>query len=210
MESDKPFAITVPILDDPGLEEAQLLFATANSFQEAARRCADPIVTATGPVTLTAPAIACYAFSVELYLKALICDEGQARPRSHDLLALFNRLSDETQEFIRHALADLLAQERAVLEDLLALLANAFVDWRYIHEFEEVTVIPYDALVFIAKRLFGILEGRHPEWKVNPLIAARVAEPPVERVPFIMAQGGGRVVRALFVPSPPVADNGAD
>ena len=76
----------------------------ANCFYQAGSRCeADirlsPLITN----SLTAPAVVCYAFALEIYLKLLSRIGGAEPGRSHILLDLFNGLPEAVKQVIaRH------------------------------------------------------------------------------------------------------------
>lgn len=87
------------------------------------------------------------ALSTELALKAWIVREGgqQNLPKTHDLSKLFGLLSQVTREKLSSRFsAEILPDYQswfATDEDLeysLASISNAFVEWRYLHEQENV------------------------------------------------------------------------
>ena len=75
------------------------------------------------------PGIVCLAFSIELGLKSLLQAVGDSAHR-HNLKDFFDRLSDvEKEEVICEA-----GIEDGSFHENLALIADAFIKWRYIYE----------------------------------------------------------------------------
>ncbi|WFU41793.1 hypothetical protein QA640_04585 [Bradyrhizobium sp. CB82] len=100
-------------------------------------------------VTLVEPVISVGAFTTELFLKCLICIQGDDAPPHHDLKRLFELLNDETQARIQRMWeAEVVVKRRADWEGLkkfglevpddlpsaLAKGAKAFQRYRYSYE----------------------------------------------------------------------------
>ena len=91
------------------------------------------------------PHIVLKAFATEAYLKSLICLEGGDPPRVHDLLALFELVSVESQRLIQKRwnksskpALDMLRKQKPKgynpprsLRGALHQSSDAFLDWRY-------------------------------------------------------------------------------
>lgn len=85
---------------------------------------------------LWVPALVCCAFSVEIGIKALALHDLGAAPRGHNLEALFRELSAVRQAEIADATSAFHPGSREYFDADLALVANAFEDFRYVHEQE--------------------------------------------------------------------------
>ena len=87
-----------------------------------------------GPVLL--------AFAMELVLKAWWAKENKDSeiPKTHDLLKLFDRLSEDTRTALESAHPEIphphpgFPPIRPGLRSMLASNSAAFVEWRYLHE----------------------------------------------------------------------------
>ena len=86
-----------------------------------------------------------YALAVEIALKAWQCYERKGEPdREHDLLFLFEGLTDETRKLLEARLPrrpDPLGMEKDLpvgagggMKKTLEFHRNSFVEWRYLHE----------------------------------------------------------------------------
>src|SRR5262249_44529889 len=107
------------------------------SFFNAASRCeADVRLSPFTGNSLMGPAVVCYAFSLELYLKLLHVLASGKSPRGHELNKLYDDLPSKTK-------SDLLAEcERIDLVNELTSAANAFKEWRYSHEQQRLVINP--------------------------------------------------------------------
>lgn len=115
----------------------QGLLNQAVAFFNAGSRCAADIsITPTVSNMPMAPAVVCFAFSLELYLKLLHVISSGAQVRGHKVDALFDSLPADLRERIARAYGT------ASLSDHLRAASGAFVDWRYQHEHETLTVNP--------------------------------------------------------------------
>lgn len=99
------------------------------------------------------PTVVNGALACELFLKALIMVQHNiaAPQRGHKLNDLFALLDDSTQQKIQ-------SKSNIVLWDtFIADASNAFVDWRYSHEKEALSISVLDLLRF-AHALHGVSE----------------------------------------------------
>lgn len=105
----------------------------ARGFAEAGRRCIGEIKHGAIPGPM-GPGIVCMSFAIELWFKALGClsDPQGDVPTGHDLLALFNGLSQEIQD----ALIVRCGRPRAYFLHVLQQDAKTFEVWRYAYEQE--------------------------------------------------------------------------
>ena len=115
----------------------QGLLNQALSFLEAGSRCAAQIsLTPRKFRTPLVPAIVCYAFAVELYLKLLLVLSKVDFKKEHRLELLFGLLPASTQDDLTKAYGD-----PSLAKDL-AEVGSAFVVWRYEHEYEQIGIDP--------------------------------------------------------------------
>lgn len=117
---------------------------TATAFLEAYRRCSlqrHPIDE--GQEGMFLPALICAAFAAEVGLKALLLQDGEL-VTGHDLYDLFDRLSPELKESITGLTG---IDSESFMQRLLAA-RRAFIDWRYMFEFQDERSI---SLEFVAR-----------------------------------------------------------
>jgi hypothetical protein len=138
--------IRVGQLCKPALDQG--LLNEAVSFFNAANRCqAEVKLSPWAGVSLMRPAVVCYAFSLELYLKLLHVSASGKSTWGHELNTLYNGLPPTTK-------SDLLAECYGIdLVGELTSAANAFKQWRYSHEHETLAVDP--------SKLADIIGGCH-------------------------------------------------
>lgn len=85
-----------------------------------------------GRIAMT-PAIVCAAFASELYLKYLVGKDNTKY--THKIKDLFEMLDKEVQREIEGAVNDDMRSVKLPnFEDILPLVSNVFVDWRYLYE----------------------------------------------------------------------------
>ena len=102
----------------------------ARAFFLAAQRCNEFRPLPPGDLQfLQVPTLVCYAFSVEVGLKALALFEGGEAARGHDLKDLFGALSPGRQERIVRNTG-----HPTFFDSDLDVVRDAFDVWRYIHE----------------------------------------------------------------------------
>lgn len=99
-------------------------------FLLAAQRCNEfrPLPSGTLQFLLV-PSLVCYAFSIEVGLKALALHAGGAAPYGHNLAQLLHALPPELQAQI---VAD--TGNPSQFDSDLALVCEVFEVWRYIYE----------------------------------------------------------------------------
>jgi hypothetical protein len=122
------------------------------------------------------PSIVLSAFASELFLKCLLLIEGRGTSNSHDLHALYRKLSQKAQALIaskwdfpaKHAAQIALMEMHSGqkmptdLDSALARGKNAFIKMRYIYE------DPLGADFFLAdlpRILHAVILELKPEWK---------------------------------------------
>jgi len=141
-------------------EMDQGLLNQAVGFFNAASRCFSNI--AISPLIQNSPmtaGVVCSAFSVELYLK-LVHVLSTGKPiKGHKLLELFESLPEQAQSNISTKFGD------SNLKQLLAEASNAFVEWRYEHEHEGLTINP-SFLLATAKACHLVAKEMKPELTV--------------------------------------------
>lgn len=94
--------------------------------------------------------IVCLAFSVELYIKdAHHVIEGKA-PRGHDILKLFEKLSEQTQKevFVYHSI-NKYGWSFEEFKQEIKEISDGFEKWRYSYETTTLRYNTYFALAFI-------------------------------------------------------------
>jgi len=130
---------------------------TANSFLRAAERSEKQRSIEKGKFEmLLVPAVTNRAFSIELYLKAILLEENNPS-KGHKLHVLFKELKIETKESIIK-LCNLSSNE---VTEKLQNISNLFVEWRYIFELESANL----NLEFL--KVFSIAVRKSAELKQN-------------------------------------------
>lgn len=138
---------------DQGLLNQAIAFFTAGS-----RAIADVRVTPTVTLSPMAPAVVCYAFSAELYLKLLhVIATGQPK-RGHKLDELFQSLPEDTR-------SELASNYTGDLGTELTAMSQAFVEWRYEHEHEQLSINP-QALANVGVACHRVVRRLKPDLKV--------------------------------------------
>lgn len=142
------------------LELDQGLINQAIGFFNAGSRClADISITPLIRNSPMSPAIVCFAFSIELYLKLLhVFTTGKA-PKGHKLEELFFSLSEAT----RQNLTDKYGSSE--LQAHISAISTAFIDWRYEHEHEVLLINP-PVLISVATCCHILARELKPELKV--------------------------------------------
>lgn len=112
------------------------LFATACDFARASYMIKDS-------ETLLVPYVVNGAFACELYLKGLLMLQGktlQDIKKHHSLSQLYALLDDGTKENLKSSVMRKFTNSNKAFEAYLDDIANAFVEWRYGYENQEVRV----------------------------------------------------------------------
>ncbi|MDH3973286.1 MAG: HEPN domain-containing protein [Deltaproteobacteria bacterium] len=109
---------------------------TANAYFLAAERCEEQKRISQNQVEwLLVPAVTNRAFSIELFLKAILQNDGTSK-YGHKLHELFNDLKHERKTQI--------IEETGLDSELfhkdLTKISNAFVEWRYLYEKEDIQI----------------------------------------------------------------------
>lgn len=106
------------------------------AFSEASDRCLTerPCGDETLAIVLV-PGIVCALLSIELGFKALIMENGRSA-KGHNLSKLFHQLGPWSQ----NAIVQSVGLDRKSFEHELAQMSEAFVQWRYVYEYDEVKI----------------------------------------------------------------------
>lgn len=110
-----------------------------------------------------APAIVCYAFAAELFLKLLHKITVGNPEKIHGLEEIFSVLPQEmrlnlSQKYQRTANGDLEADINSV--------GSAFVDWRYLHEQTIISINP-QVIMNISKVTYALCRELRPNIRVT-------------------------------------------
>ena len=139
----------------------QVLLSQALSFFNGGSRCiADISITPVVTNCPMSPAIVCFAFSVELYLKLLIAISTGTPPKNHKLDELFELLPADT----RSNLVRIYGSDD--LPSHLKSVSSAFIDWRYQHE-HETLAINVQVLVNTATSCHKLARQLRPDLRVS-------------------------------------------
>ena len=124
-----------------------LSFATTASYLHRKDLCRSP-----WNVHSVAPFVVNSALGIELYLKALAKANGKTL-RGHNLLNLFDTLPSPARKTVETVLPVSLQQwkpkDESDLRACVAGLADAFVEWRYLHEKNRTSTIHIDRIIFV-------------------------------------------------------------
>lgn len=84
---------------------------------------------------LVAPAMVCFAFASELFLKGVLAEQGIDPGKKHGLWYLYKRLPEDRQDWVRRMYIDLVGDIRKeVFENEILRWSNSFVEIRYWHD----------------------------------------------------------------------------
>lgn len=111
-------------------KDVRLAFINATSFHEAALRCRFP-----ADQIEVSPMIVNYALACELYLKSLLMANETPDKRNHDLAILFDKIPLELRRRVEDIFKSGSGGEECLAE-CLRDIGDAFVKWRYLHEFK--------------------------------------------------------------------------
>jgi hypothetical protein len=174
----------------------QVIFDEACGFHLAAHRCAKPEPDSSGkPMCPMTPTVVCLAFSIELYLKALLTASG-TNAKGHDLNALLGRLAHAESVEIAEQYARISGRSRPQFKRDMGEVAKAFVDWRYVFEKGE-TAIPLGRLGNLARATYRHCRAAHPEWAVADSMEGTLNEPLPEEIERLVSLGRGRYARVV-------------
>jgi hypothetical protein len=115
----------------------QDLIDQANSFFQAGSRCvADIKLSPNITNSLPAPAVVCYSFAIELYLKLLLNIAKKPIKKRHSLTDLTSDLPEEIIELIsKHY-----GQSKKDLKKSINSISDSFIKWRYLYEYHEIAI----------------------------------------------------------------------
>lgn len=155
-------------------ELEQGLLNQAMAFFNAGSRCmADIALTPTVINSPLAPAIVCYGFAVELYLKLLHVIVVGNPEKIHGLADIFAALP----ETIRRKVGDRYDMGRDNIDADISAVSSVFVDWRYLHEQTSISINP-NILISIAKAVHLVCRELRPTLTVfgeNAVVTGRIA-----------------------------------
>jgi len=108
-------------------------------------RCESDIhLTPNKSISTDTASIICYALACELYLKVLCSIAGVTPPKIHPLKTLFECLPTDARNVVQHLYADHLQVAPDAFVSKLAAVSDAFVEWRYKHEFRPIFGVPFE------------------------------------------------------------------
>ena len=107
--------------------------------------------------------IVCLAFSVELYIKDVHYALEGKTPRGHDILKLFETLSEQIQKeiFTHHSISKYGWSFEEFKQEIKAI-SDGFEKWRYSYEITTLQYNTYFALVFI-EAIKSVVDAAHKE-----------------------------------------------
>ena len=182
----KRYNISAPTPQGPAGRNQQA-FILGMDFHEAAIRASETRTETSGrPVMALCPMIVAYAFSAELYLKAL-----SPKPiKNHRLNVLFSRLDQHTRHTIDTNYLAISGRSLVELEMDLKELSNAFVEWRYIYEGDGLQVHT-NLLIAFVKAVFLSIRALQSTWDVTQDAQARLTANEISPSMTVKNFGGG-------------------
>jgi hypothetical protein len=135
--------------------ELGLMNQAIGFFNGGSRCMADVSITPIVTNSPVSPALVCYAFSVELYLKLLHAINSGAAPRGHELAGLYSSLPIEIK-------TKLTAIYGADIGAHIESVSSAFTEWRYLHEHEALSINP-QILINLAKCCHRVAQQLRPD-----------------------------------------------
>lgn len=94
--------------------------------------------------------VVCLSFSVELYIKCLHYMISQEIPRGHNILNLFKKLPNQSQqELFNHPAIVKYGWNFDKFEQMIDSISDSFEKWRYSYESQSLTYNSYFASVFV-------------------------------------------------------------
>lgn len=142
----------------------QRMLGQAIAFFEAGSRCnADIQVTPNITRSLVVPAVVCYAFALELYVKLLlrICEKD---PRKHHrVLDHYGELPADVKVRLIKFYNDMFSRSEKDFENHLTEISNAFEDWRYTFERIGPKSISPTLIRDIGKTIHNVIRQVKPE-----------------------------------------------
>jgi hypothetical protein len=158
---DGDMAAMRQFLKDKGLHrevtKVQAMFGQALSFATTAAHLHErDLLKAPRNGLSIAPFVVNSAFAIELYLKTLH-ELGGTSIRGHELLELYDRLSDATRAVVvKHALLNATGYGVTLttadqFRSFVAELNNSFVDWRYCYETGKTGTVTIQPTIVVMK-----------------------------------------------------------
>jgi HEPN domain-containing protein len=156
---EKDAELTIQFLKDKGLyqkpDSLKTIFRQALSFATtAAHLYKKGLSSSPWNVHDVAPFVVNSAFSIELYIKTLAQHHGTVL-KGHDLIKLLGALPAAARSDIDAVLPTCRLEfppaGNPELRECISELANAFVDWRYLHEKTRASTIRIDRAIFVMK-----------------------------------------------------------
>jgi len=125
-------------------DQTQAILDQAVAFFMAGSRCElDIYLTPEVSISTDTASIVCYSLACELYLK-LLGRISKVEPRKvHELLKLFDALPREVQGIMEANYLAHVQRSRDQFRADLAAVSDAFVQWRYKHEFTPIFGAPF-------------------------------------------------------------------
>lgn len=160
-DHDKDIEVVRQFLKDKGLHKevtkVQAMFRQALSFATTAEHLhrQDLLKPPRNGLSLV-PFVVNSAFAIELYLKTLH-EIGGISIRGHELLELYDRLSDTTRGVvIKHALENasgfgVMLATADQFRTFIAELNTTFVEWRYCYEFGKTGTVTIQPTIVVTK-----------------------------------------------------------
>ncbi|WP_440030389.1 hypothetical protein [Chromobacterium amazonense] len=146
----------MPMTQEEATELANRFLTSSKQFLVAATRAERMEVVDVSFEHSTIPAIACYAFAIELGLKAIYITEKKRKIRGHELDCLFCKLSSRSKEVIESAVTIPAYPRYSTLRTFMDFLedhSKAFENWRYACESENDLAADSTFLHALAKQV---------------------------------------------------------
>jgi hypothetical protein len=126
------------------LSQSKLMFKQARSFAKIAKDIhSKSLLKPPFDQEASAPFVVNSAFACEMYLKALQSVYGEPE-EIHSLSQLFkhlpNKLKDKVNKLTKEKSTSFKLNSTKLFKDHIKTISNAFIDWRYIYEKDNVTV----------------------------------------------------------------------
>ena len=135
------------------MNKADQIAQVARVFVIGAKRCEEQRQLPNGKIEAPLPvAVVCLAFSVELFLKAILTMQSNHYGKEHNLKILFDKI-DRAE---RDRVIGNTGMKSDVFLPKLEKAAGAFVDWRYLYE-QGPMCLDYDFLSRLQVALEGLL-----------------------------------------------------
>lgn len=117
--------------------DPKMALSVADSFYNAAERCNEQVYTGDHQfIWLPGPASVNYAFSCEIYMKALLMEMSAKASRGHNLLVLFDLLPYKVQMEIQQTFDVSESSFREMLESV----SDLFQECRYLYEYKSLHI----------------------------------------------------------------------